>query len=53
MLTGGGAMLKGLDGLIKGRVDLPVYVAEDPLTAVVRGTGSVLEDIPRYEKVLS
>ena len=53
MLTGGGAMLKGLDYMIRGRVDLPVYVAEDPLTAVVRGTGSVLEDIDGYEKVLS
>ncbi|GIV59042.1 rod shape-determining protein [Rhodocaloribacter litoris] len=53
MLTGGGALLKGLDTLIKGRVDLPVYVAEDPLTAVVRGTGAVLEDPEKYEKVLT
>ncbi len=53
MLTGGGAMLKGLDSLIRSRVDLPVYVAEDPLTAVVRGTGKVLEDISHYERVLS
>ena len=53
MLTGGGSMLKGLDELIRGRVDLPVYVADDPLTAVVRGTGTVLEDINAYSKVLS
>ncbi len=53
MLTGGGALLKGLDTLIKGRVELPVYVAEDPLTAVVRGTGTVLEDIEGFEKVLT
>lgn len=53
MLTGGGGLLKGLDTLIKGRVDLPVYVAEDPLTAVARGTGIVLDDIANYEKVLS
>jgi len=53
MLTGGGAMLKGLDSMIRGRVDLPVYVAEDPLTAVVRGTGSVLEDIDGFAKVLT
>lgn len=53
MLTGGGAMLKGLDTLIRTRVELPVYVAEDPLTAVVRGTGAVLEDIDHHEKVLS
>lgn len=53
MLTGGGSLLKGLDELIRTRVDLPVYVAEDPLTAVVRGTGEVLEDIKKFEKVLS
>jgi len=52
MLTGGGALLKGLDVLIRNRVELPVYVAEDPLTAVARGTGKVLEDIDRYERVL-
>ncbi|MBT8399299.1 MAG: rod shape-determining protein [Rhodothermia bacterium] len=53
MLTGGGALLKGLDTLIKNRVDLPVYVAEDPLTAVVRGTGTVLEDIEKHSRVLT
>ena len=53
MLTGGGALLKGLDVLIRSRVELPVYVAEDPLTAVVRGTGQILEDLERYEKVLT
>ncbi len=53
MLTGGGSLLKGLDTLIKGRVDLPVYVAEDPLTAVARGTGIVLDDITNFDKVLS
>jgi len=53
MLTGGGGLLKGLDTLIKGRVDLPVYVAEDPLTAVVRGTGAVLEEVEKYAKVLT
>ena len=53
MLTGGGALLKGLDILIKNRVDLPVYIAEDPLTAVVRGTGAVLEDVEKYNRVLT
>jgi rod shape-determining protein MreB len=52
MLTGGGAMLKGLDTLIRSRVDLPVYVAEDPLTAVVRGTGKVLENVEQFKRVL-
>ena len=45
-------MLKGLDTLIRNRVELPVYVAEDPLTAVVRGTGKVLENLEHYERVL-
>lgn len=53
MLTGGGALLEGLDTLVRERAELPVYVAEDPLTAVVRGTGKVLEDLEAYEKVLS
>ena len=53
MLTGGGAALMGLDTLIRNRVELPVYVAEDPLTAVVRGTGAVLESLDHYKRVLS
>ena len=53
MLTGGGAMLQGLDAMIRERVELPVYVAEDPLTAVVRGTGKVLESLEEYERVLT
>lgn len=53
MLTGGGALLQGLDSLIRERAELPVFVAEDPLTAVVRGTGKVLEDLNDFEQVLS
>ncbi|MGA7303631.1 MAG: rod shape-determining protein [Rhodothermales bacterium] len=53
MLTGGGALLKGLDELLRSRVELPVYVAEDPLTAVARGTGAILENLEYYSKVLS
>lgn len=52
MLTGGGAMLRDIDSHIRNRVELPVYVAEDPLTAVVRGTGKVLEDIESFKRVL-
>ena len=52
MLTGGGALLKGLDEVIRDRVEIPVYVAEDPLTAVVRGTGKVLENVDAYRRVL-
>jgi rod shape-determining protein MreB len=51
MLTGGGALLKGLDERIRMETNLPVHVAEDPLTAVVRGTGKALENINKYSKV--
>ena len=53
MMTGGGAMLEGIDKMLRDRVELPVYVAEDPLTAVVRGTGEVLENLEDYERVLT
>jgi rod shape-determining protein MreB len=52
MLSGGGALLKGLDERLRLETNLPVHVAEDPLTAVVRGAGKVLEDMPRFMKVL-
>jgi rod shape-determining protein MreB len=51
MLTGGGALLKGLDERIRMETNLPVHVAEDPLTAVVRGTGKAVENINKYQKV--
>ena len=53
LLTGGGALLKGLDEYLRSRVELPVFIAEDPLTAVVRGTGKVLEDTEHYQAILS
>jgi rod shape-determining protein MreB len=46
-------MLQGIDAMIRDRVELPVYVAEDPLTAVVRGTGKVLENLEQFERVLT
>lgn len=52
-LSGGGALLRGLDERLRRETSLPVIVAEDPLTAVVRGTGRVLESIHRYQKVLT
>lgn len=51
MLTGGGALLKGLDERIRMETNLPVHVAEDPLTAVVRGAGKTVENINKYSKV--
>ena len=52
ILTGGGALLKGLDEHIRQKTGLPVNVAEDPLLSVVKGTGMVLEDIKKYKEVL-
>jgi len=52
MLTGGGASLKGLDERLRLETSLPVHVAEDPLTAVVRGVGKVLERMDEYSQVL-
>jgi rod shape-determining protein MreB len=51
-LAGGGSMLRGLDKRISQKTDLPVYIAEDPLRAVVRGTGMALKDIPRFRSIL-
>jgi len=51
-LAGGGALLRGLDKRLSRKTDLPVYVAEDPLQAVVRGTGITLKNINRYKTIL-
>jgi rod shape-determining protein MreB len=50
-LAGGGALLRGLDKLIAHKTRVPVYVVDDPLTAVVRGTGLLLEDIQLLKQV--
>lgn len=52
MLSGGGALLKGLDERIRMETNLPVHVTEDPLTAVVRGTGKVIDNLNHYSRVL-
>jgi len=52
VLTGGGALLRGLDKRLRQETNLPVNVADDPLTCVVRGTGRVLENMAQYSKVL-
>jgi rod shape-determining protein MreB len=52
MLSGGGALLKNLDERLRLETNLPVHVSEDPLTAVVRGTGKVMENLEQYSKVL-
>ena len=51
-LAGGGSMLRGLDKRLSRKTDLPVYIAEDPLRAVVRGTGIALKELEKYKNVL-
>ena len=52
-LAGGGSMLRGLDKRISLKTDLPVYIAEDPLRAVVRGTGMALKNLNKYKGILN
>ena len=52
ILAGGGALLRGIDQLISQETQTMVHITEDPLTAVVRGTGMVLEDLDLLSGVL-
>ena len=52
VLAGGGALIKNLDKLVMERMEMPVYVAEEPLNCVVKGTGKTLEDLERLKTVL-
>jgi rod shape-determining protein MreB len=52
VLAGGGALLAGLDKRVAEATQMPVHIADDPLTCVVRGTGRVLEDLDTLERVL-
>ena len=52
VMTGGGALLRGLDIYLRERTNLPINVVEDPLTCVVLGAGKVLDNLERYEKVI-
>jgi len=52
ILTGGGSLLKRLDQRLRDETNLPVNLAEDPSTCVVRGTGLVLDDIEIYQDLL-
>ncbi len=52
ILAGGGSLIRGLDKAIANHTEMPVRMMEDPLTAVVRGTGIVLEDLDNLKEVL-
>lgn len=52
VLTGGGALIKGIDKLIYESIKIPVYISEDPLTSVARGTGVILDNFEIYKDIL-
>lgn len=52
VLAGGGALIKNLDKLLSQKTGMPVYVAENPLDCVVKGTGKTLEDLDKLKTVL-
>jgi len=52
VLAGGGALLQGLDRRVSEATQMPVHVADDPLTCVVRGTGKALEELDTMERTL-
>jgi rod shape-determining protein MreB len=51
VLAGGGALLRGLDSLIREETGLPITIAEDPLTCVARGTGKVLDELDLLRQI--
>jgi rod shape-determining protein MreB and related proteins len=53
IMTGGGALIRGLDLLLSQETGLPIHVDEDPLTCVVRGAGRILDDFEKYRSVLA
>ena len=52
VLAGGGALIQNLDKLLSIETGMPVYIADEPLDCVVRGTGRTLEDLERLKTVL-
>jgi rod shape-determining protein MreB len=52
VMTGGGALIRGLDLLLAHETDLPIHVDEEPLTCVVRGAGMILDEFERFRSVL-
>lgn len=52
VLAGGGALIRNIDKLLSQKTEMPVYIAENPLECVVKGTGKTLEDLERLKTVL-
>ncbi len=50
-LTGGGALIRGLDKMIEEKTTLKVFIPEDPLLSIVKGAGAILDDFPNMKKV--
>lgn len=53
VLAGGGALIRNIDNLISQKIEMPVYIAENPLECVVKGTGKTLADIEKLKDVLT
>ena len=53
VLAGGGALIKNFDKLLSSATGMPVYIAENPLECVVRGTGKTLEDLEKLKEILT
>ena len=52
IMTGGSALLRGLDRRLMEETELPIHIIDDPLTCVAKGAGKVMEDLDGYQKVL-
>lgn len=52
IMTGGGALLAGLDEVLQEQIEIPVFISKEPLYCVVKGTGQALENFDRYQHVL-
>ena len=52
MISGGGALLRNIDQLISQKIEMPVYIAEEPLECMVKGTGKTIADIEKLRDVL-
>lgn len=52
VLTGGGALIKNLDQLLSSKTNMPIYISEEPLDCVVRGTEKTLEELSKLKPVL-